>query len=561
MTERSAARAVALTIALGAAPVAAAADAATIDSIPLVGPARLTKLERDLLDAVVSIDPSLASNAGLFDDAARVPHYDPASVQALAARIDRDLAKMARLPWRTWDVHTQVDFRWMYAVGETARRALLVERVYEHRPGQWLEPVANNLLSLQTYAPDRTDLQDRVLDLVPAMLDEARAVCTSPTKRDLVVAKGLVEALTVVAQGRGHTASVEALARYGADLAALAPTRDYQVIGAENYAWRLKHAMLLPWTPEELLALAESELARVDGLLAAHPLKPPRAPTAEEQARADALDREGQLALYDGVSAELRAATLAGGWVSIPEGVGPIRARETPPAIIPLSGDGGSMNPPPTFVDSDVSFWNVEHFDPALSNEDRVRKVVGVADWRVNGMGTYAAHEGVPGHHLQLAVARLNPDPLRSIVPDCAQNEGWGLYAEQALAEHGGFGEVAELPPNVLRSYRGRIRRVHVDVNVETERWTLDQAGEWKYAPEPGEVDGDMLRAINWPTQLVCYFAGKQQILALREAARAKAGAAWDERAFHDALLQAGSIPLALVRAEMLGEPVPGIDE
>lgn len=540
--------------------VALAAEPMSIATLPIPGDRRFTALARDVIDAAASLDPSLASNAGLFDDAARVPRYDPASVARLDARLARDLQKLERLPWRSWDVSAQVDFRWIYAVAETTRRVATVEQVYVHRPGQWLEPVANNLLALQTYAPERTDLQDRVLDLIPAMLVEARARCTEPTVRDLKVASGLVDALSLVASGRGKTAVVEALAAYQADLAALAPTRDYAVIGADNYAWRLKHALLLPWTPDELLALAESELARVDAELAAlPPAEPLPAPTPAQEAAAQALDAAGHLARYDGITASLTAHTREAGWVTIPAGVGPLEARETPPAIIPLSGDGGSMNPPPTYGASDVGYWNVEHFDPALPLAERIEQITGAANYRENGFGTYAAHEGVPGHHLQLAIARLNPDPIRSILPDCAQNEGWALYAEQVVHEHGGFGPSVGAQRAVLRSYRGRIRRVPVDVRVETEAWTLAEAGEWKYGEGKGEVDGDMLRAINWPTQLVCYFAGKQEILALRDAAKAKAGPAWDERAFHDALLRAGSLPPSLVRAEILGEPVPDL--
>lgn len=64
---------------------------------------------------------------------------------------------------------------------------------------------------------------------------------------------------------------------------------------------------------------------------------------------------------------------------------------------------------------------------------------------------------------------------------------------------------------------------------------------------------------MNWPTQLVCYQGGKSQIIALRDAVAAREGAAFDERRFHDAFLAEGSIPIALIRAKMLGKPVPDL--
>jgi uncharacterized protein (DUF885 family) len=307
------------------------------------------------------------------------------------------------------------------------------------------------------------------------------------------------------------------------------------------------------------VARAEQALTEVDAELAALPAPPdPPAPTPEQEQLAAALTRESMLGLYDAVEQANRAATVAGGWVTVPDEVGPIHARETPDAMVPLTGDGGSMNPPPTFSRSNVGYWNVEHWRPDLTAEERVAKVVQAQGFLTNRLGPYSAHEGFPGHHLQLSVARLNPDPLRSILPDSGAVEGWALYAEQVFAEHGGFAGSPAAEANVLRSYKFRIKRVPVDVNVETGRWDLQQAAVYKYGAD-GEVDEDILRAINWPTQLDCYFAGKAQLLELRDAARAKAGDAWDERAFHDAVLRSGSIPVALIRAELLGEPIPSL--
>ena len=226
-----------------------------------------------------------------------------------------------------------------------------------------------------------------------------------------------------------------------------------------------------------------------------------------------------------------------------------------------LTGDGGSMNPPPPFVAAAVGWWNVEHFKPEWSAETRLDAVVNAEGWLDNWMGPYAAHEGFPGHHLQLAVARLHPDPIRSLLPDAVENEGWALYAEEELWRHGGLGAAPEAQRAMLRSYRFRIARVVYGVNIETGAWDLQRGADFKDRAEAGkgEIDEDVLRAIQWPTQLVCYFTGKLQILELKEAYRKKLGDAYSDRAFHDALLAEGSIPLALIRAKLLGEPVPGL--
>ena len=114
----------------------------------------------------------------------------------------------------------------------------------------------------------------------------------------------------------------------------------------------------------------------------------------------------------------------------------------------------------------------------------------------------------------------------------------------------------------MLRGWRSRIRRVVYDVNVETGAWTLQQAADWRAQTAPGKtpVSPEILRAINWPAQLICYFAGKEQILALTPDYRARLGAAYSERRFNDELLALGSVPYVFARAKMLGEPVPDFD-
>jgi uncharacterized protein (DUF885 family) len=139
--------------------------------------------------------------------------------------------------------------------------------------------------------------------------------------------------------------------------------------------------------------------------------------------------------------------------------------------------------------------------------------------------------------------------------------EGWALYAEDLLWRAGGLGSSPEARRAVLNSWRFRVKRVFYDVNVESGDWTLQDAADFKGPARRGAgvVDEDILRTINWPTQLIGYFAGRMQILELKEAYKKKLGAAFTERKFHDAFLAEGSIPVALIRAKLLEEPLPDL--
>jgi hypothetical protein len=542
-----------------------ASAAPTLNTLAIPGEARFVSIAKDVLDVRFALDPSIAAGDGLFDDAARVPSFDPNTVAALGARLDADMAALRLMPWRSWSIDRQIDWRWVYALAEDARLQLVAEKLYLHRPASWLEPLANSYVALLTYAPQRADIRESLARAIPDMLAEMRRVVVSPTARDVKIADGLaagiLSMLLAEAPGAERDAAAAALSVYVEEIRAKKDLPEFSIIGAARYDERLRRVMLLPWSSRQLLLLAQRELEKTDAAMAdlGPRISPAPAPTPEQIELAKALNQERLLGLYDEITRTDREFLDKSGMLTVPAGVGPIRARPTPEAMIPLTGDGGSMNPPPPVGDSNVGWWNVGHFKDDWTLEKRAERVVNAQDQRRTRMGPYAAHEGVPGHHLQLSIARLNANPLRSLLPDNALVEGWAMYAEEIFWRAGGLGDSPEAEYRTLGSWRGRIRRVFYDVNVECGDWTLQEAADFKSEAGPGEgsVDEDILRAINWPAQLISYFAGKTQILQLKAAYREKLGADFTERKFHDALLAEGSIPLTLIRAKLLGEPVP----
>lgn len=549
----------------GAPLPSASPEVPALATLPIPGGPEFVTVAKEILDLRFALDPSIAANGGLFDDAARVPSFDPDTVARRLARLDANLAALRAMAWRDWSIDRQIDWRWAYALAEDARLQLAEERLFLHRPAAWLEPLANTYIALLTYAPERTDIRERLTRAVPGMVDEMRRVAVTPTARDTSaaagIARGILAALAREASGEERDAAAAALTSYVDELGAMTDLPEYSVVGAALYEKRLRRVLLLPWGPRQLLAMAQRELTEVDAAMAElEPrLAPPLQATPAQLELARELDQRKLLALYDGINQANRRFLDRSNLLTIPPGVGPIRTRPTPEAMIPLSGDGGSMNPPPPFGTSNVGWWNVERFRENWTLETRVAKVVGAQEHQRTGMGPYAAHEGVPGHHLQLSIARLHPNPLRSLFQDYALVEGWAMYAEEIFWRAGGLGGSPDAEHRALRSWRGRIRRVFYDVHVECGDWTLQEAADFRHqtGPGQGEIDDDVLRAIHWPSQLIGYFAGKTQILELRDAYREKLGVAYADRGFHDALLAEGSIPLTLIRAKLLGEAVP----
>lgn len=164
------------------------------------------------------------------------------------------------------------------------------------------------------------------------------------------------------------------------------------------------------------------------------------------------------------------------------------------------------------------------------------------------GVRTLAYHEAIPGHHLQMALEQESPESrlFKTIFFFTGYVEGWALYAEKLAGEYGMYDDALSRI-GYLRSELFRAARLVVDTGIHHRRWTREQA-YYYFLDNLGWAAYDEIdRYILWPGQACAYKIGELKILELREKARAALGDRFDIRAFHDAVLQYGSVPLALL--------------
>lgn len=161
-----------------------------------------------------------------------------------------------------------------------------------------------------------------------------------------------------------------------------------------------------------------------------------------------------------------------------------------------------------------------------------------------------AFHEAVPGHHLQVAIAQELPPALpafRRHVYLMAYVEGWGLYAERLADEMGLYsGDVDRL--GMLSFDAWRACRLVVDTGMHALGWSRDQAIGFMLehsALAQNNIANEVDRYLGRPGQALAYKIGQLEILRLRREQQARLGAAFDVRAFHDAVLGHGPLPLS----------------
>jgi uncharacterized protein (DUF885 family) len=175
-----------------------------------------------------------------------------------------------------------------------------------------------------------------------------------------------------------------------------------------------------------------------------------------------------------------------------------------------------------------------------------LRDTAELARWK---LPTLTYHEGIPGHHLQISLMQETPGLplLRKMAFFSGYGEGWALYAEQLAVEMGLYkddplGLIGQLQASLFRAVR-----LVIDSGLHAQGWSREQAIEY-YVATLGEkrsaATSEVERYCVWPGQACSYMIGKLAWLRLRSQAQAKLGDKFDIKAFHDAGLLSGAVPL-----------------
>lgn len=173
--------------------------------------------------------------------------------------------------------------------------------------------------------------------------------------------------------------------------------------------------------------------------------------------------------------------------------------------------------------------------------------------YKMSGMPKYelealAYHEGIPGHHMQIAIAQEleNIPKFRKFGGYTAYIEGWGLYTELLPKEIGLYQDpYADFGRLAMELWRAC--RLVVDTGIHAKKWTRAEAISYLASNTPNsqsEVEGAIERYIVMPSQATAYKIGMLKIIQLRDKAKTALGEQFDIREFHDVVLKNGAVPL-----------------
>jgi uncharacterized protein (DUF885 family) len=519
------------------------------------------RLSREYLELTYQASPTTATVYGEhgFDD-----HLDDLT----EANLDRYAAELRTLADRLRAVEVAGPEE------EADRDALLAEiagRVIEHElerpwrrnpfmaaallPGSLLDLVTRDFAPLERRmrsAASRLEAAPRFLDQAKGLLDEpcpllwrqmAAATATSAAgflgeqlpraAADTGIAGRVAEAAATAAAAMRDFAAwltEEHAARFPDD----APF----AVGEAGQARKLREVHCLTATPAELLALGEAQIGQVTAALAeqAGRLGEGGWPTVLDQVKADHPPMEGLLPAYVAELARLEQFVFEHDLASNPEAKAEV--EPTPEFLRGLMGYAAYYGSGPFDPYQRGHFWVTPPPDDS-----------GLRDHAFAVIPAVAAHEGYPGHHLQLTSVNRLRSVTRRTVRSTLMVEGWGLYTEQLMHDVGYYDDRARLAQLSMRLLRAL--RIVLDMELHTGAISYEDA-----VAKAMRVVGisepiartEVARYTMTPTQPCSYLLGALELEGLRAVTEARLGPAFRYRDFHDRVLAYGHMPPTLVR-------------
>lgn len=230
----------------------------------------------------------------------------------------------------------------------------------------------------------------------------------------------------------------------------------------------------------------------------------------------------------------------------------PLVVRKEPDYMAGVAG--ASISAPGPFEKGGNTYYNVG----SLAGMTDEEKELYLREYNNYTLQILNIHEAVPGHYTQLVYANKSPSLVKSIFGNGAMIEGWAVYTELMMLENGYGGNSPEM---WLAYYKWNLRTVCntiLDYSIHNKGMTEDEAMDLlrrEAFQTETEAKGKWKRATLTSVQLCSYFTGFDAIYKLREELKAKQGAAFNLKAFHERFLSYGSAPVSLIAKDMLSKP------
>jgi uncharacterized protein (DUF885 family) len=527
------------------------------------GPETLQKLASEFWNWRAQYRPFTGDDVPRIERPGGVRDWSQAAIEKQRTDLAKFEATWKQFDVTGWPIAQQVDYRLIGSALARVRWELDVNPRWKRDPTFYIEqtltPIVEALVVPGPYDARRSGEILTRIENIPAILQQAAQNLDNPPapfatvavqnlggirERLHKMAASLVRSTTLKEQELNGAVdrAAEALEKFQQQLKEQLPTLPQQsALGRDAYVFFLKNVALMPYSPEELLAMGRQEWNRAVPFEAYEKNRNKDVPPLKI---ADNIDNW----IKDTAVKELqiRKFLVERGILTVPDWLQHYTFRPLPEYLRVLGfSENDDFTSPSRLNENCIRYMSepsskVGYFFRATAQDPRPLTV----------------HEGIPGHYFQLCLSWKHEDPIRRQYYDSGANEGIGFYAEEMMLQAGLFDDSPHTREIIYNFMRLRALRVEVDVKLALGQFTLEQAAKYleqKVPMDPATARQEAIAFSTGPGQAITYQIGKLQIMKFLAEARLQPGEKFNLRAFHDFVWKNGNVPIALQRWEYLG--------
>jgi uncharacterized protein (DUF885 family) len=474
-------------------------------------------------------------------------------------------ARWKKIDPAQWPIPSQVDYKLIGSALARVRWELNINPSWKRDPNfyiaQTLTPIVEALTVPGPYDAARSREILTRIENIPSILQQGIENLDKPPAPFATVAIQALEKIrprlhqmatallksTTLREQELNSATdraADALDRFREKLREMLPSLPNETaLGRDAYVFFLKNVALIPYSPEELLAMGRPEWNRAVAFEAFEKNRNKNVPPLKI---ADNIDDW----IKDAAAKELQVRRFL---------------EERSILTVPNWVQHYTLRPMPEYLRALQGFGETDDFtSPSRLKENCIRYVTEPSGklgyfWQATAEDPrpITVHEGIPGHYFQLCLSWKHEDPIRRHYYDSGANEGIGFYGEELMLQAGLFDDSPHTREIIYNFMRLRALRVEVDVKLALGEFTLEQAAKYLQEKVPMDENTARQEAIAFstgPGQAITYQIGKLQILKFLAEARMQQGEKFNLRAFHDFVWKNGNVPIALQEWEFLGD-------
>jgi uncharacterized protein (DUF885 family) len=527
-------------------------------------PASLDKLANDFWAWRAKYAPFTGDDVNRIERPGGTRDWSRASIDKQRKDLAGFEARWKKLDASSWSIPQQVDYRLIGSALARVRWELEINPRWKRDPTFYIDQTLTSVVEALTVPGPYDAARSREIltriENIPSILHQGAENLEKPPAPFASVAIQALENIqprlhqmagslakpTTLKEEELSSATdraADALERFREKLREMVPSLPNETaVGRDAYLFFLNNVALMPYSPEELLAMGKQEWNRAVAFEAFEKNRNRNMPPLKTADSVDnwikeAARKELQIRRF----LEERGVLTVPGWVQ-----------------------HYTLRPMPEYLRALQGFGETDDFtSPSRLKENCIRYVTEPSGklgyfWQATAEDPrpITVHEGIPGHYFQLCLSWNHDEPVRRHYYDSGANEGIGFYAEEMMLQSGLFDDSPHTREIIYNFMRLRALRVEVDVKLALGEFTLDQAAKYLQEKVPMDEQTARQEAIAFstgPGQAITYQIGKLQIIKILADARMQQGEKFNLRTFHDFVWKNGNVPIALQQWEYLG--------